>query len=397
MPGARAEVRAALAAMGLLLAMAATVPGHAEEPVPAEAPEAGTPQEETGRTPRPLQGATAARLVESGKAEYPRDALRLGKEGWVDLSFVIRADGTVGDPVVEDSSGIPELEKAALKAVARSRYSPATVGGKPVEQCAATMRYQFVIRNLPRGARRAFIAEFERAQAALKAGDLATARAVADELAERHTTNLYEGARSWVLEAQLRDAGGDKPGAMEAIERALSYGEKQLEPVLYRELLVRAFWLAVELQRWSRALVMEQRLVASAGPDGGAPADGKVVQAAAEVRAAIAGDRVLGFPGTIGYRSGCAEGRPNWQHELLRREFAFDSVDGKVDDFELRCDWRRIRGSVNTEQAWKVPENWGWCQLFVFGEEGARVKLVEYPLDVAAAAKSAASTGVSGS
>jgi hypothetical protein len=258
------------------------------------------------------------------------------------------------------------------------------------------MRYNFVIANLRRGARRAFVAEFDRAQAALKAGDLAAARAVADELAERHTTNLYEGARSWVLEAQLRDAGGDKPGAMEAIERALSYGEKQLEPVLYRELLSRAFWLAIELQRWSRALVMEQRLVASAEPGRDAPADGKVAQAAAEVRAAIAGDRVLGFPGTIGYRSGCAEGRPNWQHELLRREFAFDSVEGKVDDFELRCDWRRIRGSVNTEQAWKVPENWGWCQLFVFGEEGAKVKLVEYPLEAAAAATSAASADAPG-
>jgi TonB family protein len=382
-----------LAATTLLVAITAMSAGRAEETAPADAAEAGLSPAEAGRVPRPLQGATAARLVEAGEAEYPQSALWRGREGWVDLSFVIRPDGTVGDPVIEDSSGIPELEKSALKAVMRSRYSPATLDGKPVEQCAATMRYKFVIASLPRGARRAFITEFERAQSALRTGDLAAARAIADELAERHTTNLYEDARRWVLEAQLREAGGDKAGALDAIERALSYGEKHLEPVLYRDLVVRAFWRAGELQQWSRALAMDERLVALADTAPGTPVHPNVVRAAAEIRAAIAGPQILGFPGTVGYRTGCAEGRPNWQHELLRREFAFDSVEGKVDDFELRCDWRRIRGSVNTEQAWKVPENWGWCQLFVFGEEGARVKLVEYPLEPTAPTASADAPG----
>lgn len=393
MAWASAVMSAALVAMSVLLTAASMSSVHAEETRPPEDVEAVAPPVETARVPRPLRDATAARPLEAIKPEYPKAALFRQQEGWVDLSFVIRADGTVADPVVEDSSGIADFEKAALLAIARSRYSPATIDGKAVEQCAGSMRYRFVIGNMPKGALPAFRSRFVRAQDALEKGDLTTARSIADELDREHTTNNYENARRWVLESQLREREGDKAGALAALERALVDGERYLEPPLHGQLLSKAFWLAVELQRWSRALVMEQRLIAIAGRAGGRPVDAKVAQAAAEVRAAIAGNQSLGFPGTIGYRSGCAEGRPNWQHELLRREFAFDSVEGKIDDFELRCDWRRIRGSVNTEQAWKVPANWGWCQLFVFGEEGARVKLVEYPLEPAAPTASADAPG----
>jgi hypothetical protein len=81
----------------------------------------------------------------------------------------------------------------------------------------------------------------------------------------------------------------------------------------------------------------------------------------------------------VGYPGGATEGPANWEHTLLRREFGFARIEGQVDRFELRCDWRRVVGEVNTSDAWRVPDSWGNCDVFVFGDPGARVRLVEFP------------------
>ncbi|GMW06051.1 MAG: hypothetical protein QY320_14305 [Gammaproteobacteria bacterium] len=59
--------------------------------------------------------------------------------------------------------------------------------------------------------------------------------------------------------------------------------------------------------------------------------------------------------GVVEFRSGCAEGRPNRQYELLRQTFSFDDIEGKVDEFELRCDWKRVADKVSSEKR-------GMCQ-----------------------------------
>ena len=59
----------------------------------------------------------AACPVRHDAAVYPDRELRFGREGWVILSYVVRTDGLVRDVVIEDSSGVPAFEEAAVKAV----------------------------------------------------------------------------------------------------------------------------------------------------------------------------------------------------------------------------------------------------------------------------------------
>ncbi len=66
--------------------------------------------------------------------EYPASALSSGREGWVMLSFVISPTGDVVEPMIEQSSGGEPFERAALAAIARWKYAPATQDGVPVEQ-----------------------------------------------------------------------------------------------------------------------------------------------------------------------------------------------------------------------------------------------------------------------
>jgi TonB family protein len=62
--------------------------------------------------------------------DYPGDALRKNIEGWVDLSYVVTAEGKVTTVKVLGSSPQGVFEAAATKALLRVRYKPPAQGGK---------------------------------------------------------------------------------------------------------------------------------------------------------------------------------------------------------------------------------------------------------------------------
>lgn len=66
--------------------------------------------------------------------EYPVEARRDGSEGAVILDFVVRPDGQVEPSSigVEESSGYPVLDDAAVAEAAKWRFLPATRNGAPV-------------------------------------------------------------------------------------------------------------------------------------------------------------------------------------------------------------------------------------------------------------------------
>lgn len=64
--------------------------------------------------------------------QYPPYATVRGLEGWVDLSFVVTAEGTVRDVVVVDSRPADVFDSAAINAVSRWRYQPVMEDGVPV-------------------------------------------------------------------------------------------------------------------------------------------------------------------------------------------------------------------------------------------------------------------------
>ena len=64
---------------------------------------------------------------------YPPMARRLGQQGTVILSITVAADGSVSAAQIATSSGIPELDQAALEWVkGHWRYKPAMQGGVAV-------------------------------------------------------------------------------------------------------------------------------------------------------------------------------------------------------------------------------------------------------------------------
>jgi protein TonB len=77
--------------------------------------------------------------------DYPARAAARGIEGWVIVQFTITPTGSVNDPVVVKAMPKSIFDDAALKAIARWRYSPKIEGGVAVERVGVRTIIRFVL------------------------------------------------------------------------------------------------------------------------------------------------------------------------------------------------------------------------------------------------------------
>jgi len=83
----------------------------------------------------PPDGVTQTAVPRGGyqvRPSYPHNARRLGIQGTTLLSVFVAVDGRVGDVVVKQSAGHPDLDQAAADAVRRWRFEPARRGSEAV-------------------------------------------------------------------------------------------------------------------------------------------------------------------------------------------------------------------------------------------------------------------------
>jgi protein TonB len=71
-------------------------------------------------------------LVRNVNPRYPTAAVRSNQEGWVEVSFTITPEGNVDDVKVIDAEPRHVFDRAAVEAVSRWKYDPATKDGTPV-------------------------------------------------------------------------------------------------------------------------------------------------------------------------------------------------------------------------------------------------------------------------
>lgn len=74
---------------------------------------------------------TPPRQTHAPKPKYPKSERKARHEGAVRLTVVVDSDGDPHDIAVSQSLS-PDLDQAALDAVRRWKFSPATKGGKPM-------------------------------------------------------------------------------------------------------------------------------------------------------------------------------------------------------------------------------------------------------------------------
>jgi len=65
--------------------------------------------------------------------DYPRTSRRLGEEGTVIVRLLVRADGSVAELSIKQSSSHPRLDRSAIKTLKHWRYQPARKNGQAVD------------------------------------------------------------------------------------------------------------------------------------------------------------------------------------------------------------------------------------------------------------------------
>ena len=102
-----------------------------EQPRIIEAPVRPAPPPVAQGAPAPGDRAQPQPLS-TPAPRYPREALRMGAGGTVRITVTVAADGSVERLELAGSSGNRHLDRAALEAVRRWRFQPATRNGQPV-------------------------------------------------------------------------------------------------------------------------------------------------------------------------------------------------------------------------------------------------------------------------
>jgi len=318
---------------------------------------------------------TDARPIERVEPRYPRSAQRKSLEGWVDVSFVVQPDGTVTDPIVEDSSRIRVFEESALIAISKWKYKPATRNGKPILQCKTKMRFSFQFEGKP-GVRSSFIGFYKKTQKLIASGDLDAAASSIEEQRKKGKWNLYEYEQLWLLKAHVAQQRGDEQAQLFALYRTGANSDQYFDQKLANMILPVILSLELKLSKYSAAL--ETFDVMKKSPKLLEKHELLVATVTQLVDTVRSGEENLSISGEISEQVGLMTG---WNYRPLRRQFAFYDVSGELNDFELRCDWKRFSDDASKEVSWKIPESWGKCNLYVYGKIGTTFKLVEYPND----------------
>jgi len=108
-------------------------------PLPAAVP---APTASPSNTRPGVVMATTLERIQYASPEYPRAAREASLTGWVELQYMVRADGSVSDVRVIESEPNRVFDLAAIQAVRKWRYKPVIIDGQAVDQ-PARIRVRF--------------------------------------------------------------------------------------------------------------------------------------------------------------------------------------------------------------------------------------------------------------
>lgn len=313
-----------------------------------------------------------AKPIDRLNPRYPTVEARLGREGWVKLSYVVDEEGKVKDPVVDDFYGSRAFKQSALRAVEKWTFDPAMKDGEPTQQCHQSVQIDFIMGHQT-GASRKFVKAYKNADALFKAGDIDAADKALSELKNWDTLNRYENTWLLNLDSQIASEQGDLEREAQSLERMLaSNGSMHEDSMVFDEKFV-----AYNLQR--KIILDSQRGLyadALASFDTLKEVDEEGTRVAAitplieKVEAAIESAENLQIPITIGEDG-------NLLYTLVRNQFAFNGIQGELQTVEVRCETHREKFTVAEDHVWKIPESWGQCRVLVEGESATTFNLIE--------------------
>lgn len=303
--------------------------------------------------------------------KYPGKASKKGHEGWVLLSYVIEADGSVEKAIVEDSNTSEILEEDAVNLVKQYKYKPATMDGKPVQQNNSKALFSYRFDPPSKAARAKFASYYKRTSNLLKKGKYEKAKERMAVLERMENRNLYEDGYYWVLKSRIYESEQQPQEALRSLRRATISGSDYLPETTYIYSMAKLYSMQVKTAQYRSALYTLRKLKKI--PNASKMVN-KLKQSEQDIIALINSDRLFYAPGVVSKRG-------LWSYDLARNKFSIADINGKLEKLTIFCSNRVIESPITGKEAWKIPASFGNCDVHVHGEAGATFKLYEYPLN----------------
>lgn len=328
-----------------------------------------------------LSVGTEPELSTVERPRYPRTPAVNSVESWVGLRFEVDEQGRPRDVHVYDSGGeggvYQGFERAAIQALKRWRFTPATLDGKRVSR---TMRQvvQFEI-DPGRGVSPEFRTLFKAASDALagETPDLqgaAQALAALKELNTRVGRSMMEHGLAAVLSVDYHLARGEEAQALEYAERAVELLERSEMTAAYHRVLRQAFALHAGRHDYRTALDRFATLVEA---DMLLDPDDPIHAEAARIRELLDGDRPIVSDARLERCLLCRDDTYLYDRPLNRKRFTVEAEAGAVDRIRIRCGVDKTMIAWSAEQVWRVDSAAEDCDIAIYGEPGAAFTLVE--------------------
>lgn len=270
-------------------------------------------------------------------------------------------------PVIENSSGIIAFEKAALRAVKQWTFTPATENGKPIQQCHNKVQLDFTLEQSAQGARRRFIHQYKQAEQLLKEQQWQQARESIAAMADSPTWNLYESAWLKFLQSRLYK-GLNQPEKQSVYLKSLySSAEQYLPEGHYLYVLKELFIYNVKHNRPGAALRVYKKLQHKDKQEKIVP---HFKPYAEQVKALLDGEQPIVTNAKIGERG-------YWYTRLNRSSFSLVNMQQPLDKLDIRCKNKRSTYKIEADKTWNIPQKWGQCSVFVYGEQASEFEFVE--------------------
>jgi TonB family protein len=296
---------------------------------------------------------------------YPMGERKSGAEGWVIVNFMIDRQGKPYELSVSDSTGNRVLEEAALEQVAKWRFEPATLNGKPVD-AGDHVKMEFRLTNMKRGTGIHFANLYEQAMKAIEAGDRKTADG---KLGLLKPYNLSEDA--WRGVAQYRYCRKWCTGAQQlaALRRAVAdeTTPRFLPEDVFVSMLEAELALELGLQDYARALRTWRTLQANGLAE---TTRAKWQGAVDEIETLRSNDAAYAVNGDFGEQS-------SWFYELLKRTFHVEVTSGSIAEIKLRCDQQYVFFRFDPTLQYTIPGNDKVCSLEMVGQPGTKFRLIQ--------------------
>lgn len=312
---------------------------------------------------------TRAEPLNRPKPRYPRNEAQKRNEGWVKLSYIVEADGTVSNPVVEESSGGESFEKSALKTVKNWTFSPATKNGETIQQCHTSVQLDFMMNNSQEqtGASKKFVAKFKRIKKHLKQNEFEEAKNLLVTLTDTQNWNRYENAWYQLAKTMYASAINDNKALYTSVMALTNSNKHYLPDDIYLSALSKRFVFKIEKGFLVDALNTMERIKSFKNSD---VIVNQLQPYADKAKALVESNAMISVQGEI-------SSREYWYHKLSKNAFEVDNINGELSKVDIRCKNKHLEYTVKENNLWNIPADWGQCSLLIYGSKNTTFDLIE--------------------